>query len=148
MLTRYNESVPRPTSFRLSEDLLERVDAEAVASGTSTTALVTSLLDEGLKSRRFPGIVFRSGPAGRRAALVSGPDVWEIVRAISRTPGKGEQRLKKVAVETGLVLDQVRLAVNFYSAYPEEVDARIAADEIAANEMRIMIDRRERLLSR
>lgn len=139
--------MPRPTSFRLPEDLLERVDAEAAATGTSATALVTSLLDEGLKSRRFPGVVFRSGPAGRRAALASGPDVWEIVRAIRRTPGKGERLLQKVAEDTGLVLDQVRLAVNFYSAYPDDIDARIAADETAANQIRVMIDRRERLLS-
>jgi hypothetical protein len=139
--------VPRPTSFRLSEELLERVDAEAAATGTSATALVTSLLDEGLKSRRFPGVIYRSGPAGRRAALSSGADVWEIVRAVRRTPGKGERRLQRVAEETGLGLDQVRLAVNFYSAYPEEIDARIAADETAANQIRIMVDRRERLLS-
>jgi hypothetical protein len=44
-------------------------------------------------------------------------------------------------------LDQVRLAVNFYSAYPEEIDARIAADETAANQIRVMIDRRDQLLS-
>jgi hypothetical protein len=139
--------VPRPTSFRLPEDLLERVDAEAAATGTSVTALVTSLLDEGLKVRRFPGVVYRSGPAGRRAALTAGPDVWEVVRAVRRTPGSGERRLHGVAGETGLELDQVRLAVNFYSAYPEEIDARIAADEAAADQVRAMIDRREQLLS-
>jgi hypothetical protein len=139
--------VPRPTSFRLSEELLERIDAEAAATGTSATALVTSLLDEGLKSRRFPGVVYRSGPAGRRAALAAGPDVWEIVRAVRRTPGKGERRLQKVAEDTGVDLGQVRLAVNFYSAHPDEIDARIAADETAANQIRVMIDRRERLLS-
>ena len=139
--------MPRPTSFRLSEDLLERVDAEAVAAGTSATALVTSLLDEGLKSRRFPGVVYRGGPAGRRAALASGPDVWEIVRAIRRTPGEGERRLTKVVAETGLGIDQVRLAVNFYSAYPQEIDARIAADETAADQIRVMADRRDQLLS-
>ena len=139
--------MPRPTSFRLSEDLLERVDSEAAATGTSATALVTSLLDEGLKSRRFPGVVYRNGPAGRRAALAAGPDVWEIVRAVRRTTGKGEPLLRRVAEETGLGLDQVRLAVNFYSAYPDEIDARIAADETAANQIRVMVNRREQLLS-
>lgn len=139
--------MPRPTSFRLPEELLERVEAEAVATGTSSTALVTSLLDEGLKCRRLPGVIYRSGPAGRRAALASGPDVWEIVRAVRRTPGKGEPRMQKVAEETGLRLEQVRLAVNFYSAYPDEIDARIAADETAADEIRVMLDRREQLLS-
>jgi hypothetical protein len=44
-------------------------------------------------------------------------------------------------------LDQVRLAVTFYSAYPEEIDARIAADETAADHIRVMINRRDQLLS-
>ena len=29
-----------------------------------------------------PGIIFRSGLTGRRAALTGGPDVWEVIRAI------------------------------------------------------------------
>lgn len=137
----------RPTSFRLPEELLVRLDAEAHATGASATALVVTLLDEGLKIRRFPGVVYRSGPAGRRATLAGGPDVWEIVRAVRLTPGKGDQRLRRVADEAGLRLDQLGLAVDFYAAYPEEVDARIAADEDAARRAREMIDRRERLLS-
>ncbi|MGH9054556.1 MAG: hypothetical protein ACRDYY_01605 [Acidimicrobiales bacterium] len=137
----------RPTSFRLPEDLLERLDAEATSSGTSATALVATLIDEGLKVRRFPGVVYRSGPAGRRAALATGPDIWEIIRAVRSTPGRGDQRLRRVADEAGLRLEQVRLAVNFYAAYPSEVDARIATDEHAARQAREMIDRRERLLS-
>jgi hypothetical protein len=137
----------RPTSFRLPEDLLQRLDAEASATGTSTTALVATLLDEGLKVRRFPGVVYRSGPAGRRAALVAGPDVWEIVRAVRSTPGKGNQRLRRVAEETGLAVDQIQLAVDFYAAFPDEIDARIRADEESARQVRELIGRREQLLS-
>ena len=69
----------RPTSFRLPEELLERLEQEAAASGTSTTSLVASLLSEGITTRRFAGVVYRNGPTGRRAALVGGPDVWERV---------------------------------------------------------------------
>jgi hypothetical protein len=137
----------RPTSFRLPEELLDRLDAEATATGISATALVTALLDEGLKIRRFPGVVYRSGPAGRRAALADGPDIWEIIRAVRSTLGKGEQLLRKVAQDTGLRPDQVRRAVNFYTAYPDEIDSRIAADDDAARQSRTMIDRRDRLLS-
>jgi hypothetical protein len=137
----------RPTSFRLSEELLERIDAEANAAGTSATALVAALIDEGLKLRRFPGIVYRSGPAGRRAGLVSGPDVWEVVRAVRTASGKGAARLQRVAEERGVAPSQVRLAVDFYAAFPDEVDARIEADEDAARRAREVIDRRERLLS-
>jgi len=75
----------RPTSFRLSDDLVERLDAEAAASGTSVSALVASVLDEGLKTRRFPGIVYSDGPTGRRAGLLGGPEVWEVVRRSGST---------------------------------------------------------------
>src|ERR1700686_3386571 len=137
----------RSTSFRLPDDLLARVDAEAIATGTSVTSLVTSLLDEGLKSRRFPGVVYRNGPAGRRAGLARGPDVWEGIRAVRSAPGRGEGRLHVVAESSGVALDEVRLAVDFYAAFPDEIDARIAADEQAQLGLRQAIDRRERLLS-
>ena len=139
--------MPRPTSFRLPEDLLERLDAEASRNGTSTTALVTALLGEGLKTRRFPGIVYRDGPAGRRAGLVHGPDVWEVIRAIRDASGEGDARLAEVAEASNLTAGQIRLAVDFYTAYPDEVDVRIAADEQAASELDEMLARRTRLLS-
>jgi hypothetical protein len=137
----------RPTSFRLPDDLLDRLDEEAASSGRSVTALVTSLLDEGIKTHHFPGIVYRDGPTGRRAALVSGPDVWEVVRAVSEAKGRGEARLHSVAEAHDLPLARARLAVEFYAAFPEEIDERIEADERAAERIREQIDRREQLLS-
>lgn len=137
----------RPTSFRLPDELLQRLDAEAKANSESVTSLVASLLDEGLKTRRFPGIVYRPGPAGRRAGLLGGPDVWEVVRAVQRASGEGERRLTRVATETNLPLPRVRLAVDFYTAHPEEIDERIALDEQEATRIRSLIDRREKLMS-
>ncbi len=137
----------RPTSFRLPDDLLERLDEEAAASGTSVTALVTSLLDEGMKTHRFPGIVYRDGPTGRRAGIVGGPDVWEIVRAVAHVKGRGEARLRAVAKAHDLPLGRARLAVEFYAAFPDEIDERIEADERAAQRIRDEITRREQLLS-
>ena len=139
--------MPRPTSFRLPDDLLERLDEEAAASGTSVTALVTSLLDEGIKTHRFPGIVYRDGPTGRRAGIVGGPDVWEIVRALAYAKGRGEARLRAVAKAHDLPLGRARLAVEFYAAFPGEIDERIEADERAAQRIREEITRRDRLLS-
>lgn len=137
----------RPTSFRLPDDLLERLDEEATSSGTSVTALVTSLLDEGIKTHRFSGIVYRDGPTGRRAALVGGPDVWEIVRAVSEAKGRGETRLRAAANAHDLSLARARLAVEFYAAFPNEINKRIEADERAAERIREEITRREQLLS-
>jgi hypothetical protein len=139
--------MPRPTSFRLPEELLERLDSEAISAGSSATTLVACILDEGLKTRRFPGIVYRDGPTGRRAAVVGGPDVWEIIRALRQTPGKDERRVRTLAEELGLSTTQIRLAIDFYGVNPAEVDDRIAADDLAAEQLRERIDRRERLLS-
>lgn len=137
----------RPTSFRLPDSLLERLDDAAAALGTSTTALVTSLLDEGMVTRRFPGVVYRDGPTGRRAALVGGPDIWEVVRLLREAPGKGDARLRAAAGQTGLSVPQLRLAIDFYAERPDEVDGRITADEREAERVRSAVQRREQLLS-
>lgn len=139
--------MPRPTSFRLPEELLERIEAESRSVGASITQLVSSLLDEGLKTRRFPGIVYRSGSLGRRAALVGGPDVWEVVRDLAAAPGRGMDRVENLVAETGLTTASVLLAADFYASFPEEIDALIEADERAAEEVRRQTRRRERLLS-
>jgi len=137
----------RPTSFRLSEELLDRLDKEAGARGISVTALVANVLDEGLKTRGFPGIVYRDGPVGRRATILGGPDVWEVIRALKQASGPAERRIKTLAQQLDLPAKRIRLALDFYAAFPEEIDARIAADERAAMRLRDLIERRERLLA-
>ena len=135
----------RPTSFRFPEELSARLEAEAEAADLSVSALVALLLDEGLKVRRFPGVAFRDGPAGRRAGLVGGPDVWEVVRDVLAAPGRGEARLRRAAAEAGLAEAQVRLAVDFYAAFPDDIDRRLAAEERAEAQVRDAVARRERL---
>ena len=139
--------MPRPTSFRLPDELLARLDEEASSRGTSVSSLVSSVLDEGLKTRRFPGVVYRAGPPGRRAGLVGGPDVWEVIRALKAASGGAEVRVRTVAEERGLPVAQVRLAIDFYGEHADEVDERIALDAQAAERVRKVVERRERLLS-
>jgi len=137
----------RPTSFRLPEELLARLEAEGRASETSVTALVASILDEGLKTRRFPGVVYRDGVAGRRAALVGGPDIWEVVRDLRSTPGRGMKRIENLAAEIDVPVSQVRVAADFYVEHPTEIDHLIALDKAAAQRAKRLIKSRERLLS-
>lgn len=139
--------MPRPTSFRLPAELLERLETESHLTGTSVTALVATLLDEGLKIRQFPGVVYRGGPTGRRAGLVGGPDVWEIVRDLGHAPGRGVTRIAHLTEETGLPAARIRLAADFYAAFPHEIDTRIEADEQAAERVRQLVETRDRLLS-
>lgn len=39
----------------------------------------------------FCGIVFRGGPAGRRAVLAGGPDVWELMYTLKSGKARGEE---------------------------------------------------------
>ena len=139
--------MPRPTSFRLDEELLERIETESRAASTSVTSLVSSLLDEGLKTRQFPGVVYRSGPSGRRAGLVGGPDVWEVIRDLRRWPGRGMERVERLAEELGLSVRLVMLATDFHSAFPDEIEDRIEEDDRSAEQVRLRAQRRDALLS-
>ena len=83
-----------------------------------------------------PGIVFRPGPTGRRAALAAGPDVWEIIRGVksARTavPELADDGLLAlIADNTGTPLRLVRTAVRYWASYPDEIDAEIAAADAA-----------------
>ncbi|HEU0247808.1 MAG TPA: hypothetical protein VFR38_12050, partial [Gaiellaceae bacterium] len=98
--------------------------------GVSASQLAERYIDEGLRSEELPGIEFRPGPTGRRAALMDGPDIWEIVRDVraAREAGAADPQAT-VAAASELTDAQVRLAAAYYTAYPDEIDARIAADE-------------------
>lgn len=139
--------MPRPTSFRLPEDLLRRLDDEASTTGTTVTALVSELLEEGLDQRRHPGIVFRGGPSRRRAAVAGGPDVWEVIRDLGGLGGPEDVRIRALADAVGIDPHRVGLAVDYYVDHREEIDERIAADEAAAARVRLQLERRAQLFA-
>lgn len=135
------------TSLRFDDELRERLAALASAEGTSLTALVERILREGLASVEYPGIVFKPGPSGRRAALAGGPDVWEIVSALRRTSGSESDRTAALAAEFGIHERQVALALNYAAAHHEEIDSRIGVNDRALEEAEQVASQRRRLLA-
>jgi hypothetical protein len=69
-------------------------------------------------------ITFRDGPTGRRAGLVGGPDVWEVVMWVEDLSREADP-LAALAEESRLTRPQVDAALRYRAAYPDEVDARI-----------------------
>lgn len=69
-----------------------------------------------------PGIVFRTGAAGRRAALSGGPDVWEVVRVFANQDSPGASAVATTVNLTGLSPRMVETALRYYAAYPAEID--------------------------
>lgn len=112
----------RHLSVRVGEGLFEQLEAHCRRSGESRSAATKRLLLEGLRMEDHPGIVFRSGPGGRRAGLIGGPDVWEVVRAIPSANGGLQSGLDGIRDRTGLTADQVTTALGYYAEYGPEVD--------------------------
>lgn len=72
-----------------------------------------------------PGIVFRSGPAGRRPGLAGGPDVWEVVRVAREMEESGPDALRRAAELAGVAPAQMETALRYYADYRAEIDAWI-----------------------
>lgn len=134
------------TSVRLSEDVARRLRSHATATSQSASGLAGRLIDEGLRMESFPGIVFRPGPSGRRAALARGPDVWQVIARLRLLPERGDAAIKECARWMALSEDEVRLALAYYGDFPDEIDARIRANEEAAERVRRALEAQQRVI--
>lgn len=112
----------RQLSLRLEDDAFARLDAQSRQAGQSRAHLAKTLLEEGLRMQAHPGIVFRPGPAGRRPGLAGGPDIWEVVRVFKGLRARGDADPAQVSELTGLVPEQVQVALRYYAEYPDEID--------------------------
>lgn len=125
-----------PSSIRFEPEVLRRLNAYVAAHpGTTLSSAGNRLVDEALRSHDHPAVIFRDGPAGRRARLVGGPDVWEVMRAVQSArraePALTSAEVVDLVTETsGVPAALVRAAVAYWADYPAEVDALVTrADE-------------------
>jgi hypothetical protein len=124
-------------SARFSAEVVELLGDRSERLGESKARVAERLIEEGLRIEQFPGIVFRSGPTGRRAGVAGGPDVWEIVRdlkGVAQT--KKKDPIEAIASVTGLDRAIVELAASYYAAYPDDIDERIRMNDQAAERLR------------
>ncbi len=135
------------TSIRLDDELRRQLGAQASAEDTTVTELIERFVREGLASAAHPGIVFKPGPAGRRAALAGGPDVWEVIAALRHTRGSESERMAAVAEQLGLHERQVLLALEYAAAYRAEIEARVDANDEALAHAERLAAERQRLLA-
>ncbi len=112
-------------SARWDADVVERLSRRSELDGTNKSRLAERYVDEGTRMDEHPGVVFRGGPTGRRAALAGGPDVWEVMATLKSGKARGEKAITSTAQLLDLTDSQVRVVVRYYGAYPEEIDERI-----------------------
>jgi len=115
----------RQFSARFDTSTVERLERRAKRTGVSKSQLAQLYIEEGLRMADHPGILFRDGPTGRRAALAMGPDVWEVIGALQDGQEQGDAAITALAAWARLTVDQVRAAIRYYVDFPEEVDERI-----------------------
>jgi hypothetical protein len=142
-----------PRSVRFEPSVLERLRKYLRSRpGLTASALTSRFVDEALRMEEHPGVLFRDGPSGRRAVLIGGPDVWEVVRVVQSAraaePDLDSEAVVRLAAETmGLPPSRVRIALGYWAAYPEEVEQEIRDAEEADRLAQEQWQRERRLLS-
>ena len=104
----------------LQEEIEREMERREVGEWST---MVVELLQEAIRARRAPGIVFVDGATGRRAVVAgSGLEVWEVVAAWKEV-GRSYDRLR--TAYDWLAEPQLRAALSYYELYGDEVDARL-----------------------
>ena len=107
-------------SLRIPQDTVKEIERLAGELGRDFSSVTKDLLDEAVKMRRCPGILFADGVAGRRARIAgTGLEVREII-ATYISVKRDFKRLQKAY--HWLTIQQLQAAIGYYSLYPEEID--------------------------
>jgi hypothetical protein len=123
-----------PLSIRFTPALLARLRQRANATpGASAAGLAQRLIDEGLRMADHPGVIFKDGPSGRRAALAYGPDVWEVIKFLREVDERGPGAIDAAAEVFAVDTSRIGAAISYYGDFSDEIDAEITeADEASA----------------
>ena len=120
-------------TIELDGAALERLDALRDEDGCSRSEAARTLIEEGLRMAKHPGIVFHPGPTGRRASLADGPDVWELAYAFVQAPLDTDEDAEALIFEIAGMMDlsyeQVRTALRYYLEYGDEIRERIRQND-------------------
>jgi uncharacterized protein (DUF433 family) len=114
-------------SLRLPPETMSEIERMAKETGQDFSNIAKDLLEEALKMRRCPGILFAEGTSGRRARVAgTGIEVWEVI-ATFKSLKKDLKGLRKAY--HWLSNEQIKAALGYYTAYPCEIDRLIQQNE-------------------
>lgn len=133
-------------AIRIESETLNALRHRSAQRGEPIVRLAQRYISEGMRLDRHPGIVFRDGPAGRRAVVIGGPDVWEVIAAARRAPEHGEKLVRALAERIGVPAEKIRIAVTYYGEHPDEIDRFITANEQEAEQLERALENEQRLL--
>lgn len=129
------------------ESIPDQLREQARRRDSSMSSLAARFIEEGLRMDAHPAICFRDGPAGRRPVLIGGPEVADVVSALTGGDVPAEQRRARVAEMMCLRESLVDAALGYYAEYTAEVDAEITARQEAADKHERLWTRQQALLA-
>jgi hypothetical protein len=114
-------------SIRFSDEPVhERLRESARRHRVAISTLAERLIDEGLRSEAHPLVAFRPAATGRRAVLVGGPEIADVVGAIVGGDVPVDQRRARAAELLVITEAQVDAALAYYAEFTDEIDTLIA----------------------
>ena len=114
-------------SMRIPKETVKEIQEIAQQSGKDFSTVAKELLEEAIKMHRCPGIVFAEGVRSWRARIAgTGIEVWEVI-ANYKSVAEDFERLH--TIYHWLTELQLRAALGYYRAYPEEIDHLITQNE-------------------
>jgi uncharacterized protein (DUF433 family) len=114
-------------SMRIPKELINELKAITQESGKDFSTVTKELLQEAIKMRRCPGIVFTEGVNGYRARIAgTGIEVWEVI-ASYKNVDEDFKRLRKTF--HWLTEHQLKTAIGYWKIYPDEIDHLITQNE-------------------
>jgi uncharacterized protein (DUF433 family) len=130
-------------TIRIQEKTVKEIEQIARESGKEFSNIANELLDEAVRVQRCPGIIFTEGTTGRRARIAgTGIEVWEVI-ATFKSVGEDFDRLHRAY--HWLTEHQLRSAIGYYKAYPEDIDHLIKQNEELSKDR---VDKKYPFLSR
>jgi hypothetical protein len=143
-----------PRSIRFDERVSERLTSYVASHpGWSGSSAANRFVDEALRMEDHPGVIFRDGPTGRRAVLIGGPDVREVIRSVksarvSEPDLDAGNVVSLVSTNTGVPARLIDTAIRYWAAYPDEIDVWIGEVESFEEQALLAWERRLDLLAR
>ncbi len=114
--------------MRAAKGTIRALAEEARRYRVPPRSLAEQILEEGVRMRRHPGIVFIERGGGRDAVLAGRPrlSIWLIAETV-----RGSTSMKTAADWLSLDLGSLERAMAYAKEYPDAINAAIADNEAA-----------------
>jgi hypothetical protein len=126
-------SKSKAISVRLKDRQIEQLDRLAQREGRTRAETAATLLEEAFRLAEFPFVQFRDWGAGREAFLVGTRlRIWWVARLVRELGGDTAY----VAENWNLRETEVKGAVAYAEAFPDEMEAAERANDVSLEDLK------------